>query len=44
MFNSFATKYIVVNKITVNKNKTRALIIRLLFLNFTKLLISLKSC
>jgi hypothetical protein len=44
MFNGFITKLIFVNKIDVNKNKTIVLIINLLFLNFTELLISLKSC
>jgi hypothetical protein len=44
MFDGFITQVIFVNKIDVNKNKTRVLIIKLLFLNFTQLLISLKNC
>jgi hypothetical protein len=44
MFDGFITQVIFVNKIDVDKNKTRVLIIKLLFLNFTQLLISLKNC
>jgi len=36
----FLNKHIVMNKFTVNKNKTRVLIIKLLFLNFTLVLIN----
>ena len=44
LFKSLVTVIIITNKFNVDKNKTRALIIKVLFLNFTGLLITLKSC
>jgi hypothetical protein len=43
-FEKLRVEYILFNKFTVDKIKTRGLIIKPLFFNFTNVLIRLKSC